>query len=232
MPCNCAIAVDNGFAYTVDGVLKEGFLEERISESRDQRKQVLQFCKECPLEKAKNGEIMEPCKGHIKRKAIKECWYKCGCAKRCGNLSGPKRNTQQITVVLFKIQVFFTPNGKGWGLRTLERLPKGAFVCEYIGEILTIAELYQRSFGDKLTFPVLLDAHWGSEESLEDNKALCLDGSHYGNISRFLNHRCLDANLIEIPVRVETPDQHYYHLAFFATRDIEAMEELTWRPCS
>lgn len=85
--------------------------------------------------------------------------------------------------------MFFTTNGKGWGLRTLEKFPKGAFVCEYIGEILTITELYQRSFEDKLTSPVLLDAHWGSEEGLEDSKALCLDGTRYGNISRFLNHR-------------------------------------------
>lgn len=85
-------------------------------------------------------------------------------------------------------QVFFTPNGRGWGLRTLEKLPKGAFVCEFAGEILTIAELCQRS-SEKLTSPVILDAHWGSEELSGDNKALCLDGTHYGNISRFINHR-------------------------------------------
>lgn len=24
--------------------------------------------------------------------------------------------------------------------------------------------------------------------------------------------RCLDANLVEIPVEVETPDHHYYHV--------------------
>uniref|UniRef100_A0A1J3FTG8 Histone-lysine N-methyltransferase SUVR1 n=1 Tax=Noccaea caerulescens TaxID=107243 RepID=A0A1J3FTG8_NOCCA len=214
-PCNCTIA------YTVDGLLKEDFLEARISEARDQRKQVLQFCQECPLEKAKKEEVLEPCKGHIKRKAIKECWIKCGCGKRCGN-----RLVQRG--IHNKLEVFFTPNGKGWGLRTLERLPQGAFVSEYVGEVLTIPELYQRSFDNKLTSPVILDARWGSKESLEDNKSLCLDGTRYGNISRFLNHRCLDANLIEIPVHVETPDQHYYHIAFFTTRDIEAMEELTW----
>ncbi|XP_023645550.1 probable inactive histone-lysine N-methyltransferase SUVR1 isoform X2 [Capsella rubella] len=221
MPCNCAISVANRFAYTADGVVKEDFLEARISEALDQRKQVLQFCKECPLERAKKEVILEPCKGHLKRKAIKECWIKCGCTKRCGN-----RVVQRG--IHNKLQVFYTPNGKGWGLRTLEKLPKGAFICEYIGEILTIPESYQRRFEDKLSFPVILDAHWGSEEWLEDGKALCLDGSCYGNIARFLNHRCLDANLIEIPVCVETPDQHYYHLAFFTTRDIEAMEELTW----
>ncbi|ESQ36525.1 hypothetical protein EUTSA_v10007184mg [Eutrema salsugineum] len=214
-PCSCTTA------YTVEGVLKEDVLEARISEARDQRKQVLQFCQECPLEKAKKEEILEPCKGHIKRKAIKECWIKCGCAKRCGN-----RLVQRG--IHNKLEVFFTPNGKGWGVRTLERLAQGSFVCEYAGEILTITELYQRRSENELTSPVILDAHWGSEECLEDDKSLCLDGTGYGNISRFLNHRCLDANLIEIPVQVETPYQHYYRLAFFTTRDIEAMEELTW----
>ncbi|CAH2038977.1 unnamed protein product [Thlaspi arvense] len=214
-PCSCTIA------YRVDGVLTEDFLEARISEARDQRKHDFHFCRECPLEKAKNEETLEPCKGHIKRKAIKECWITCGCDKICGNRLVQKG-------IHNKLEVFCTPNGKGWGLRTLERLPQGAFVCEYIGEILTIPELYQRSMKGESICPVMLDALWGSDESLEDNQSLCLDGTRYGNISRFLNHRCLDANLIEIPVHVETPDQHYYHLAFFTTRVIEAMEELTW----
>ena len=86
-------------------------------------------------------------------------------------------------------QVFFTSNGRGWGLRTVEKLPKGAFVCELAGEILTISELVQRSSSEKLTSPVILDAHWGSEEVSRVNRALCLDGTHYGNISRFINHR-------------------------------------------
>lgn len=85
-------------------------------------------------------------------------------------------------------QVFFTPNGRGWGLRTLQSVPKGAFVCEFAGEILTISELLQRN-SENFSSPVILDAHWGSEEILGDNKALCLDGTLYGNISRFLNHR-------------------------------------------
>ncbi|CAN8247868.1 unnamed protein product [Cochlearia groenlandica] len=216
--CTCATALD-GFAYTVDGLLKQDFLEECISEAHDPRRQLVQYCKECPLERGKKEEILEPCKGHLKRKVIKECWSKCGCIKRCGN-----RVVQHG--IHKKFQVFFTSNGRGWGLRTLEKLPKGAFVCEFAGEILTIPELYKRS-SEKLNNPVILEALWGSEE-LVDNKALCLDGMHFGNISRFINHRCLDANLLEIPVHVESSDLHYYHLAFFTTREIDAMEELTW----
>ncbi|CAG7894581.1 unnamed protein product, partial [Brassica rapa] len=218
--CSCATALSGLTSYTKDGLLQNDFLEECVSEARDPQKHVLQFCKECPLEKAKNIEILEPCKGHLKRKAIKECWINCGCINKCGN-----RVVQHG--IHNKLQVFFTPNGRGWGLRTLEKLPKGAFVCEFAGEILTISELIKRS-SEKLTFPVILDAHWGSEEASGVDKALCLDGMHYGNISRFINHRCSDANLIDIPVHVESMDFNYYHLAFFTTRDIEALEELTW----
>ncbi|KAF8104455.1 hypothetical protein N665_0172s0085 [Sinapis alba] len=220
MACSCATAL-SGLTYTKDGLLQNDFLEKCISEARDPQKQVVQYCKECPLEIAKNEETLEPCKGHLKRKAIGECWSNCGCTKKCGN-----RVVQHG--IHIKLQVFFTSNGRGWGLRTLEKLPKGAFVCEFAGEILTISELVQRRSSEKLTSPVILDAHWGSEEVSGVNRALCLDGTHYGNISRFINHRCVDANLIEIPVHVENMDLHYYHLGLFTTRDIEAMEELTW----
>lgn len=141
-----------------------------------------------------------------------------------------------------------TADGKGWGVRTLEELPKGAFVCEYVGEILTNIELYERNKrrgGEKHTYPVLLDADWSSEGVLKDEDALCLDATYYGNVARFINHRyslhyflfihvaiwkreilllqrvlvfawlnfrCSDGNLIEIPVQIETPDHHYYHV--------------------
>ena len=88
--------------------------------------------------------------------------------------------------------MFSTPEGKGWGLRTLEALPKGTFVCEYIGEILTNTELYNRNMGngeERHTYPVLLDADWNSEEFLRDEDALCLDATFHGNVARFINHR-------------------------------------------
>ncbi|RYQ90983.1 hypothetical protein Ahy_B09g096880 isoform D [Arachis hypogaea] len=128
----------------------------------------------------------EECKGHLVRKFIKECWRKCGCDMQCGN-----RVVQRG--LRCKLQVFLTQEGKGWGIRTLEDLPKGCFVCEYVGEILTNAELYERvlhkSSKDRHTYPVTLDADWGSERVLKDDEALCLDATYNGNIARFINHR-------------------------------------------
>ncbi|GLU03718.1 hypothetical protein SLE2022_209040 [Rubroshorea leprosula] len=218
--CSCASQADGVFAYTLEGTIKKEFLEQCIAITRDPQQQCLLSCRDCPLERSKKDSILEPCKGHLKRKIIKECWSKCGCHKQCGN-----RVVQRG--INYKLQVFLTSDGKGWGLRTLDKLPKGAFVCEFVGEVLTVSEFYSRKTV-KHTCPVLLDAYWGLKGALGDEEALCLDATFYGNAARFINHRCLDANLIEIPVEVETPEHHYYHLAFFTTREIDAMEELTW----
>lgn len=94
------------------------------------------------------------------------------------------------------LQVFFTSEGKGWGLRTLEKLPKGTFVCEYVGEILTNKELHERNIkrrrginNERHTYPVLLDAYWCLKGALKEEEALCLDPTFYGNVARFINHR-------------------------------------------
>lgn len=75
----------------------------------------------------------------------------------------------------------------------MEDLPKGAFVCEYSGEVLTNTELYERAIENarngKHMHQVLLDGDWGSKGELRDEEALGLDGTFYGNVGRFINHR-------------------------------------------
>ncbi|KAJ7973533.1 Histone-lysine N-methyltransferase [Quillaja saponaria] len=223
--CACARETGGEFAYNPQGLLKEEFLRACISLKREPQGHHYVYCQDCPLERSKDGYMPERCKGHLVRKFIKECWTKCGCDMQCGN-----RVVQRG--LRWKLQVFLTHEGKGWGLRVLEDLPKGSFVCEYVGEILTNMELYERNMqkrnSERHTYPVTLDADWGSERVLRDEDALCLDATYHGNAARFINHRCSDANLVDIPVEVETPDRHYYHLAFFTSKKISAFEELTW----
>ncbi|GER52234.1 histone-lysine N-methyltransferase SUVR4 [Striga asiatica] len=227
VPCACAGKTRHEFAYTKEGLVKEVFLDDFLSKSQSLSKNGIFFCQDCPLQRSTLGENSSgKCVGHMSRAFIKECWYKCGCSLTCGN-----RVVQRgITAKLH--DVFMTPEGKGWGLRALEDLPKGAFICEYVGEVVTIKELLERneknSNANNHTFSVLLDADWSSKRVLKENEALCLDATFYGNIARFINHRCFDANMVGIPVEMESPDHHYYHLAFFATREINALEELTW----
>ncbi|XP_058215580.1 histone-lysine N-methyltransferase SUVR4-like isoform X1 [Rhododendron vialii] len=225
VPCECAGDTGGEFAYTSEGLLREEFLNKCISMNEAPREHYQVYCIDCPLERAKNEHMPAKCKGHLVRKFIKECWRKCGCDMLCGNRVVQRGISREL-------QVFLTNEGKGWGLRSLQDLPKGAFVCEYVGEILTNMELYERnqqsSGSERHTYPVILDADWASEGLLKDEEALCLDATFNGNVARFINHRCSDANLLEIPVEVETPDRHYYHLAFFTKRKVDALEELTW----
>ncbi|GAB2302294.1 hypothetical protein Dimus_037020 [Dionaea muscipula] len=103
-------------------------------------------------------------------------------------------------------------------------------MCEFVGEILTIVELHKRNSrksSGKHSYAVLLDADWGSR-IVKDEQALCLDASSYGNVARFINHRCYDANLVHIPVEVDTTNHLYYRVAFFTARNVDALEELTW----
>ncbi|KAJ4821893.1 hypothetical protein Tsubulata_025301 [Turnera subulata] len=206
--CVCSLETIHGFAYTANCLVKEDFLQECISMNQDPKRQSHSYCRDCPIERAKGDGILEPCQGHLNRLYIKECWNKCFCYKSCGN-----RVVQRG--ITCKLQVFFTPEGKGWGVRTLGKLPKGAFVCEYVGEILTTKEFFKRKMKmsrneKRLARLVPLAAYW-SLKSQNDEEALCLDATFHGNVARFINHRCLDANLIEIPVKIESPEDHYYH---------------------
>lgn len=68
---------------------------------------------------------------------IFECNDTCSCnAITCRNRVVQKGLTQRF-------QIFKTEH-KGWGLKTLRFIPKGSFVCEYIGEILTDTEADSR----------------------------------------------------------------------------------------
>lgn len=143
IPCACASETSGNFAYTPEGFVKGTSLEDYISLNQSLKQKSYFYCEDCPLDRSKNKSLSEKCRGHLLRKFIKECWYKCGCGMDCGNRVVRRG-------VKFKLQVFMTSEGKGWGLRTLEDLPKGAFVCEYVGEVITNTELYEWS----------MEKHW------------------------------------------------------------------------
>lgn len=162
------------------------------------------------------------CYGHIPRVFISECNCTCPCGIDCGN-----RVVQRGMKV--KLGVFWT-GLKGWGVRTFEAIPSGTFLFEYVGEVCSNAELITRDNQPPFhgIYTLDLNADWRTEAAVTDTEALCIEGMSYGNVARFVNHRCEDANLIDFPVRIESADPHIYHVAFFAKRPIYALEELTW----
>ncbi|CAL8279501.1 unnamed protein product [Merluccius merluccius] len=137
---------------------------------------------------------------------IFECNHACSCRRTC-------KNRVVQNGLRTRLQLFRTPK-KGWGVRALQDIPQGTFICEYVGEIISEEEAEMRK-NDTYLFSM-------------DNKpkdVYCIDAHFYGNISRFINHMC-EPNLFACRVFTSHQDLRFPHIAFFACENIKAGEEL------
>nr|XP_012616612.1 histone-lysine N-methyltransferase SETMAR [Microcebus murinus] len=148
-------------------------------------------------------------------KPVFECNVLCQCGDHC-------RNRVVQRGLQFHLQVFKTDK-KGWGLRTLEFIPKGRFVCEYAGEVLGFSEAQRRIHLQTVcdsNYIIAIREHVYNGQIMET----FVDPTYLGNIGRFLNHSC-EPNLLMIPVRI---DSMVPRLALFAAKDILPEEELSY----
>ncbi|XP_065068575.1 histone-lysine N-methyltransferase EHMT1-like isoform X2 [Rhopilema esculentum] len=139
-----------------------------------------------------------------------ECSKLCHCWSYCSNRVVQKG-------LQFPLQVYKTAN-MGWGLRTIGPILKGSFVLNYVGEVISDDEADRRG-DDSYLFD--LDMKNSNDE---DN---CLDANFYGNCGRFINHSC-ESNLVPVRVFTHHRDWRFPGIAFFASRDIEAYEGLSF----
>jgi hypothetical protein len=64
-----------------------------------------------------------------------------------------------------------------------------------VGEIVMNAKMLLRTFEHRIEgvnpfeHTLSLDANWRREAVVDDDDALCIDGSRFSNVGRFLNHR-------------------------------------------
>ncbi|XP_054574567.1 histone-lysine N-methyltransferase SUV39H1 isoform X1 [Eptesicus fuscus] len=172
---------------------------------------------------------------------IYECNSRCRCGYDC-----PNRVVQKG--IRYNLCIFRTDDGRGWGVRTLEKIRKNSFVMEYVGEIITSEEAERRGqIYDRQGATYLFDLDY-----VED--VYTVDAAYYGNISHFVNHsvgtlqvgegregqagplltlllfffsQC-DPNLQVYNVFIDNLDERLPRIAFFATRTIWAGEELTF----
>lgn len=120
-------------------------------------------------------------------------------------------------------------SGKGHGLITTEFINKGAFICEYAGEILTINEATRRDNINvkckKMNYIFCLnEISLLKDEANKQSVKTLIDPTYKGNIGRYLNHSC-SPNCEIISVRV---DSIIPKIGIFANRIILPMEELTF----
>jgi hypothetical protein len=108
--------------------------------------------------------------------------------------------------------------GKGWGLATLQDIPKGGLVLEYAGEIIGEAAKETRL------------VEWNKEHPNDPNfyvMALSggwyIDAREYANMSRFINHSC-DPSCKVVTINVKG----YKRCGIFSQREIAAGEFLSY----
>ncbi|MCO5580950.1 hypothetical protein L7F22_034824 [Adiantum nelumboides] len=153
----------------------------------------------------------------LETKDIIECNSQCPCGDDCLN----KELQKGIRVPL---EVFKTKE-QGWGVRTMEQICRGKFVVEYIGEVLTHDEAYER--GIKYDLSNLSCLFGADHPDVPPEDLLVIDGFQMSNVSRFINHSC-DGNLGVYRVYTETTDLRFCRIGLYALRDIEVGEELSY----
>ena len=149
---------------------------------------------------------------------IFECNKRCKCGPNCNNRV-VQRGRQ------YKIELFRTEDAsnRGWGVRALEAIPKGAFVSSYIGEIVSLLEANKRI----TTYLFDLGANCDRKETQSDEYKYVIDADKYGNICRYVNHSC-EPNCRMIFVWINSYDKLMPKVCLFTTRPIRANEELTY----
>ncbi|CAN4080666.1 unnamed protein product [Withania somnifera] len=176
-------------------------------------------CESCDLDSGTSCPCMDLDSGLPTR----ECGPSCGCGSDCGNRATQKGISVKLKVV--------KDRRKGWSLCAAEFIPKGKFICEYTGELLTTEEarnrqrLYDKNSTSCHFSPALLVV----KEHLPSGNAcmrINIDATIIGNIARFINHSCDGGNVCTLIVR--SSGALLPRVCFFSSRVILENEELTF----
>lgn len=128
----------------------------------------------------------------------------------------------------YRLEVFGCGGGdgrfsKGWGVRSPDMVPRGSFVCEYIGEYISDDEAESRGIRyDQQKMSRLMDVVGDGKDVVR----MCIDATKFSNLGRFLNHSC-DPNCFKQRVFCDHKSR-LPRIAFFALRDIPPYEELCY----
>ncbi|TYI70152.1 hypothetical protein E1A91_D08G201900v1 [Gossypium mustelinum] len=174
-----------------------------------------------------NGAIVEA------KPLVYECGPNCNCPPSCYN---------RVSQHGIKIQLeIFKTESRGWGVRSLNSISSGTFICEYAGELLEDREAEERKGNDEYLFDIgnnidsslwdglsnlLPDAHSSSCQVVHES-GFTIDAARCGNIGRFINHSC-SPNLYAQNVLYDHEDTRIPHIMFFAAENIPPLQELTY----
>ncbi|KJH47636.1 SET domain protein [Dictyocaulus viviparus] len=147
---------------------------------------------------------------------ILECHNECLCSNRAKSC----RNRVAQHGVKAALEVYYCSDEKGFGVRAAKEIKRGAFVCEYAGEILNQDEVERRATRNhdhNYTLTV-------REHSAEGVITTFVDPRYRGNLARFINHGC-EPNLSIAIIRI---GYTVPYVGLFSSRVITAGEEICY----
>ncbi|XP_058104083.1 histone-lysine N-methyltransferase, H3 lysine-9 specific SUVH5-like [Magnolia sinica] len=159
---------------------------------------------------------------------VYECGPSCKCPPSCYN-----RVSQHG--IRFLLEIFKTKS-RGWGVRSLNSIPSGSFVCEYTGELLDEKEAEQRTGNDEYLFDIgrnyndhslIPNLHPAASCEVASDSGFTIDAAEYGSVGRFINHSC-SPNLYTQNVLYDHNDKRIPHIMLFAAENIPPLQELTY----
>jgi len=165
---------------------------------------------------------------------VHECGPACSCPPSC-----PNRVTQQG--LRYRLELFRTTDGRGWGVRSWDTIPAGAYIAGFFGLVVTDAAAGELSDDTYLFNMQLSDARTGGAEGgaahhvvvdeaeRERPNHFTIDALKVGGVARFINHGCTP-NLFVQPVLGAQGhrDERMPMVNLFAGETIPPLTELTY----
>lgn len=231
------IHADNNIIYIVENILGPAEQTEEYGELMDNFNSQLtdhcncdKICEEKNCSCLKNGLNYVKClkngnsiyklnfeERNLDSYPILECNSLCNCGEECPNRLVQKGPSEDLIINICDNK------SKGFGLFSKNVIPRGAFICEYAGEIITQSEALKRqqtnSLECKMNYIYCLNEHSNGRIV-----QIFIDPSQFGNIGRYINHSC-EPNSIILPIRVDSPIPK---LAIFSCIDILPNMEITF----
>lgn len=189
---------------------------------------------DCLCAMKNGGEFAYDSNGNLVRgkPLIFECGPNCSCPPSCRN-----RVTQKGVRNRFEV---FRSRETGWGVRSLDLIQAGSFICEYAGIVLTReqAQIFTMN-GDRLIYPSRFAESWKQWGNLSEifSDYVCpetpsvppldfaMDVSRMRNVACYLSHS-LSPNVLVQLVLYDHNNLSFPHLMLFAMENIPPLREL------
>ncbi|KAL5712089.1 [histone H3]-lysine(4) N-trimethyltransferase [Ranunculus cassubicifolius] len=164
---------------------------------------------------------------------IFECGTNCRCPPSCRNRVSQKG-------VNYRMEIFRSKE-TGWGVRPLDLIPAGSFICEYTGVMLTRqqAEIFTMN-GDSVVDPSRFPGRWDewgdiskvypdvlrSTGPLVPPLEFAMDVSKMRNVASYISHSSTPNVMVQFVLH-DHNDAAYPHLMLFAMENIPPLRDLS-----